>query len=225
MKIPLGILAIVALLLLLFQFLAPPPGPDAVKARTDLPWQMTSKPDGGSRVFDLDLGSATLGDAMAKFGGVENVAVFEPADGPLVLEAYFGNVQFGPLTAKVIVGLEASAEELAALRDHAAARQGSPTGDWKYALSDAPELHAARRLTVISYSPGTRPLDSAFFRERFGEPAAWLTENERAVSWFYPQLGLSIMIDEEAHEVLEYQPPRDFIMPPGVTLNPDAGVR
>ena len=168
MKIPLGILAIVALLLLLFQFLAPPPGPDAVKARTDLPWQITVQADGGIQVFDLDLGSATLGDAMAKFGGVESVAVFEPADGPLVLEAYFGNVQFGPLQAKVIVGLEASAEELAALRDHAAARQGSPTGDWKYALSDAPELHAARRLTVISYIPGTRHLDSAFFREPFG---------------------------------------------------------
>ena len=225
MKIPLGILAIVALLLLLFQFLAPPPGPGALQARTDLPWQITSKPHGGSRVFDLDLGSATLGDAMAKFGGVESVAVFEPADGPLVLEAYFGNVQFGPLTAKVIVGLEAGAEELATLRDHAAARQGSPSGDWKYTLSDDPALHAARRLAVISYIPGTRNLDTAFFRERFGEPTAWLTESERAVSWFYPQLGLSIMIDEDTREVLEYQPPRDFIMPPGVTLNPDAEAR
>ncbi len=176
-------------------------------------------------MFDLDLGSATLGDAMAKFGGVESIAVFEPADGPLVLEAYFGNVQFGPLTAKVIVGLEASAEELTALRDHATARQGSPSGDWKYTLSDAPALHAARRLTLISYIPGTRKLDNEFFRERFGEPAAWLTESERAVSWFYPQLGLSIMIDEDAREVLEYLPPRDFIMPPGVTLNPDAEMR
>ncbi len=220
MKIPLGILAIVALLLLLLQWLAPTPGPDAMKARTDLPWQITRKPDGSSRVFDLDLGNATLDDAMAKFGGIENIAVFEPADGPLVMEAYFGNVQFGPLNAKVIVGLEASADELAALRDRAAGRKGSPSGDWKYTLSDPPAVHADRRLKLITYIPGTRNLDAEFFRSRFGEPSAWLTENERVVTWFYPQLGLSITIDTEAREVLEYQPAADFVMPPGVTRNP-----
>ena len=61
-----------------------------------------------------------------------------------------------------------------------------------------------------------------FFRSRFGEPAAWLQENDRAVSWFYPKLGLSVLIDDEAREVLEYQPPRDFVMPEGVNVNPAA---
>jgi hypothetical protein len=220
MKIPLGILAIVALLLLLLQWLAPAPGPEAMRARTDLPWQITRKPDGSSRVFGLDLGRATLDDAMAKFGGVESIAVFEPADGPLVMEAYFGDVQFGPLNAKVIVGLEAGADELAALRDRATGREGSPSGDWKYTLSDRPAVHAGRRLKLITYIPGTRNLDAEFFRSRFGEPSAWLTENERVATWFYPQLGLSITIDTGARDVLEYQPPADFVMPPGVTRNP-----
>ena len=49
---------------------------------------------------------------------------------------------------------------------------------------------------------------------------AWLRENETAVSWFYPAIGLSVLIDDEASEVLEYQPPRDFIMPPGVSTGP-----
>ena len=35
--------------------------------------------------------------------------------------------------------------------------------------------------------------------------------------------GVSIRIDDEAREVLEYLPPRDFTMPDGVTPNPAAG--
>lgn len=220
MKIPLGILAVVALLLLLFQLFAPAPDPEAIRARTDLPWQVTANPDGSSRVFDLDLGAATLADAMAKFGGLEGLAVFEPADGPMVLEAFFGDVQFGPLKAKVLVGLEAGPDELEAMRARSRGREGSPSGDWKYPLDDDPGQHAGRRLTVITYVPGTRSLDTDFFRARFGEPAAWLEESEHAVSWFYPALGLTVLIDDEAREVLEYQPPRDFVMPPGVTRNP-----
>ncbi|MCG6966561.1 MAG: hypothetical protein LJE59_08620 [Chromatiaceae bacterium] len=222
MKIPLVILAIVALILVLSQVFLPKPGPDSVEPRTDLPWQIQVNPDGSSRVFDLQLGSATLADAMAKFGGLEDIAVFEPGTGPLVLEAYFGDVQFGPLKAKIVVGLEASDAELAALRERSVKREGSPSGDWKYVLADAPKLHAGRRLSVITYIPGARKLDADFFRARFGEPAASLQENEQAVSWFYPQYGLSILIDDQAREVLEYQPPRDFVMPQGVTANPAA---
>lgn len=220
MRIPLGILAVVVVIMVLFQLFAPKPGPDMLKPRTDLPWQISVNPDGSSRVFDLELGSATLADAMAKFGGLEGIALFEPAHGPMVLEAYFGDVQFGPLKAKVIVSLQASASELAEMRARSVRREGSPSGDWKYSLGDAPEVHAQRRLNVISYVPGTRDLDIGFFRERFGEPAARLQENEHAVSWFYPQYGLSVLIDEQAREVLEYQPPRDFVIPPEATRSP-----
>lgn len=222
MKIPLGILAVVAILLLAFMLFAPTPGPDALQPRTDLPWQITVDPNGSSRVFDIELGNATLADAMAKFGGLEGLAVFEPKDGEMVLEAYFGNVQFGPLKATVVAGLDADSVELERLRDSSSKREGSPSGDWKYPLSDAPSAHAARRLSVITYLPGTLNLDQEFFRSRFGEPVAWLQENDRAVSWFYPKLGLSVLIDDEAREVLEYQPPGDFVMPEGVKVNPAA---
>ncbi len=217
MKIPLTILALVGVLLAAFYIFAPAPDPASMKPRTDLPWQITVNPDGSSRVFDLDLGSATLADAMAKFGGLQGLAVFEPTQGPLALESYFGNVMLGPLKAKVIVGLDADTGELEALRARATDRKGSPSGDWKYTLDDSPKLHLHRRVSVISYVPGTRGLDAAFFRQRFGAPAAWLRESEQAVSWFYPGLGLSILIDDEAREVLEYLPPRNFVMPEDVS--------
>ena len=216
MKIPLTILALVAVMLAAFYVFAPAPDPGSMEARTDLPWQITVNRDGSSRVFDLDLGSATLADAIAKFGGLEGFALFEPNDGPLALEGYFGNVRIGMLLAKVIVVLEATPGELDSIRARASDRSGSPSGDWKYTLTDIPGDHLHRLVRGIAYIPGTRDLDAAFFRKYLGDPTATLRESEQAVSWFYPELGLSILIDDEAREVLEYLPPRDFVMPEGV---------
>lgn len=215
MKIPLTILAIVMVLLAAFHWFGPTPGPDVMQTRTDLPWQIEVRPDGTSRVLDIELGRATLADAIAKFGGVEGLAVFEPSHGESSLEAYFGTVRFGPLKAKVITTLDSSEEERRQLMAQHRGREGSPSGDWKYPLKDGPAAHADRRVTGITYIPGTRDLDQGFIRQRFGEPAAVLRENGQAVSWFYPDRGLSILIDDDAREVFEYRLPRDFKMPTG----------
>lgn len=220
MRIPLTILAVVAVLMGVFYLLGPGPDPETLKPRSDLPWQAQPRPDGSLEVFDLVLGEATLGDAVAKFGALEGLALFEPGNGPLALEAYFGDVQLGPLKAKVVVGLEAEQAELEAMRANSPGREGSPTGDWKHKLASGPEDYLGRRLSVIGFIPATRKLDEDFFRARFGEPAAWLQENEHAVSWFYPRLGLAVLIDDKASEVMEFQPPRDFAIPDGVTPNP-----
>jgi len=217
MKIPLTILAIVALVLGASYYFAPEPDPELIKPRTDLPWQITVNPDGSSRVFDLDLGRATLNDAQAKFGPVVDYAVFARSETASDLEAYFGDVMFGPLKAKVVVKLQADeAEKQQLIAD--TEREASPTGDWKFKLSqDQTVGFGERQVTAISYVPGTRGLDRAFFLERFGKPAATLTENEEAVSWFYPEKGLSVLIDNRGREVLEYVAPRDFVMPGDVT--------
>jgi hypothetical protein len=221
MKTPLTILAIVALSLGAMYLFAPEPDPELVKARTDLPWQITVNPDGSSRVFDIDLGKATLSDAQNKFGPVENYAVFVRDQNTSDLEAYFGNVMFGPLKAKIVVQLAASEEEKQALAERGGERESSPTGHWKYTLGKSDQaLQAQRLVTAISYVPGTRSLDQDFFLERFGKPAATLQENEEAVSWFYPEKGLSVLIDNDGREVLEYVAPRDFVMPEGVTPYP-----
>ena len=117
MKIPIAILALVFMILFALELFGPRPGPGELTRRTDLPWQITLHPDGDSRVFDLELGSATLDDAMAKFGRPQGLALFEPQQGPLALEAYFSDVRHGPLRARVIIALAAETAELEALRD------------------------------------------------------------------------------------------------------------
>jgi len=218
MKIPMSILAIVALALAAMYLLAPAPNPEMIKARTDLPWQISVNADGSSRVFDLELGTATLSEAQQKFGPVINYAVFVRDQDHSDLEAYFGDVLFGPLKAKVVVKLAAGEAEKQALVARGGERKASPTGDWKHIINKADHAaQAQRRVTAISYIPSTRGLDEAFFLERFGKPVATLFENKEAVSWFYPEQGLSVLIDNQSHEVLEYVPPRDFKMPGGVT--------
>jgi hypothetical protein len=216
MRIPLAILAIVALTLALFWWLAPAPDPALQQPRSDLPWQVQPLPDGSSRVFELQLGTATLQDAVSKFGPVEDMAVFAAQDGRYALEAYFGKVQFGPLSARVVTALDVPDAELEALVDRASEREGSPTGDWKFKLSAADRAaQGMRRLRAITYIPAYGGLEADFFRQRLGEPAAWKPLEEGTVQWFYPERGLSLVLNAEGKEVLEYVAPRDFRLPEG----------
>ncbi len=221
MRIPLAILAATALLLALFWWLGPTPDPALQQARTDLPWQVTALPDGSSRVFDLQLGSATLADATARFGPAEDMAVFAGSDGRRVLEVYFGAIQFGPLSAKVVAALAVPESELEALIAGATAREGSPTGDWKYKLAAAERAaQQGRRLYSLTYIPSYGGLDADFFRARLGEPAAWKRAEAQVVQWYYPERGLSVLINAKGKEVIEYTAPRDFQLPPDVERSP-----
>lgn len=214
MKTPLALIAATALLLGLAWLFAPGPDPELLAPRTDLPWQLQVNPDGSLHVFDLDIGRSTLREASAKFGPPEGVALFQHQDGRIDLEAYFGKVHFGPLKARVVVRLAADEAEKQALLKQATDRKGSPTGDWKYPLPDR-LLDTLQDLVVeaISYIPGTRSLDPGFFLARFGRPAAQLKEGENARRWYYPDKGLSILIDDKGYEVLEYTRPDALQVP------------
>lgn len=215
MKTPLILLLIIGLALGAMYLFAPEPDPELIKPRTDLPWQIETRADGTSKVFDLHLGEATLADAVAKFGHQpEGFAVFERSAEQSDLEAYFGKVSFGPLQARVVVRLVATEQERRAFIAEAKQRESSPTGDWKYTLNDSVGTQLQQhRIGVISYVPGTRGLDKDFYLERFGEPVGTLAEEEEAVSWFYPSKGLSILIDDNGPEVLEYVAPKAFVIP------------
>ena len=56
-------------------------------------------------------------------------------------------------------------------------------------------------------------MDTDYVRERFGEPSAWKQETEQAVRWFYPQLGVEILIDADGPEIFNYWQLDEFIIP------------
>ncbi len=214
MRTGLVVLALIGVLLGLFYALAPTPDPEAGAPRTDLPWQVEPLPDGTSRVFDLHLGEATLDDALAKFGPYEGMAVFQSEAGARSLEVYFGKVDFGPLQARVVAALQVPPADLKLLIDRAVERKGSPTGDWKFLLEAADrEAQRGRRLRSITFVPTYRGLEAEYFRQRFGEPAAWRVLGDYAVQWFYPDRGLSMVLDTKGQEALEFVVPRAMRLP------------
>ena len=214
MKTPLILLLIIAAVLGGSIFLQEPN--NDISHRTDLPWMLTVNDDGSLSVFNLKLDESNLTDAIKKFGRIEDAALFQHKDGSLDLEVYFGSVMLGPIKAKIVTRLDVPQAELNALIDKNPEREGSPTGDWKFALRNYDsDWLAQQKLLNLSYIPGTRSLDHAFFLKRFGEPSMMLQENENAVSWFYPEKGLSILIDQEAYEVIEYIQPSRFSLAEG----------
>jgi hypothetical protein len=221
-----AVLLVVAVLLSLFWILGPPNQATLTQTRTDLPWQIEIYPDGTSKVFDLHLGLATLADAVEKFGPYENLAVFASEDGNQVLEAYFGIVRFGPLQARVITALAATPEELTALIQTSRGREGSPTGDWKFPLQQAVWIKQhGRQVQAISYIPTYGGLEQDYFRERFGEPSAWKTLERHLVQWYYPALGLSLLLNSKGEEVLEFVPPRAMRLPQDLEYATSPGAR
>lgn len=199
----------VGLMLALIWFLAP--RPEQPTQLTDMPWQIEPQADGTAKVLGIHLGQSTLADAITRYGRPEGLALFVNREGNMSLEAFFDSIKSGPLSAKLILTLQANPEELKALAARALTSEASPSGDHKILLAEADKpLQAQRLVRSITYIPGFSGLDADFFRPRFGEPKAWQRNSESSVSWYYPDRGLSILIDAEGKEMLQYEAPRDY---------------
>ena len=210
-----GLLAAVLVAL----WLVSPPPPDLDQAvLEDLPWQVELQGDGTSRVLGLGLGEATLGDAVARFGPPDGAGLFIGERGRS-LETYFGTVRIAGLEGRLVVTLAALPEELDGAAARAVGAERVASGATRFTLSpDDKAALAGRRITGITYLPRYKGLDADFFRERLGEPVAWREIDERSVQWLYPQLGLTLLLSSEDGAILEYVPPRDFVLPADVTL-------
>lgn len=220
MRVALAVVATVALLIAgLWLIPRDAVVPEQVR-ESDLPWHITPLEGGTSRVLGLHLGDATLADAISRFGEAESIALFINAEGERSLEAYFGKLRLGPWEARVITRLYADDDLLDRLAANAVGRKGTRSGDTRLLPADDDKAALlGQGLSGITYIPAYGKLEADFFRERLGEPAAWRQEGEHAVSWFYPDLGLSLLIDTKGKEALEYVPPRDFRIPPGAVTD------
>lgn len=220
-KLTLSLAAFLIAAIALIFLLPAPDRPDETSQRTDLPWQITVFPDGSSQVLDLRLGVSTLQDAMNKFGLPEGMALYLHNSTPANIEVYFGTVTLGPLKAKVIANLAVDSAQKEAMAQRAVKRESTPTGDPKLVLSaEDQQLLTSAAISNLSYSPTYGGLEADFFRERLGEPAAWKKGEESQVFWFYPDRGLTLLIDAEGKELFEYQRPDQFQLPENTSTTP-----
>jgi hypothetical protein len=202
-------------LILLFAFALPNPDvvPNLEKGNLDLPWNIKVHEDNSTEVFKLRLGLSTLADAISRFHEPEDIAIYKGKVKDS-LEAYFGTVNIGPLQAKMIITLQITPQDIKNMLSRARGRAMSDSADKKIELA-ADDLMQALNKTIsgITFIPKYSGLETDFFKDRFGEPPAWDRLSENAIQYFYPDKGLSIIIDTDGKEVLEYRHPDTFKLP------------
>ena len=203
------ILAILAALVVPFLFKDIGRQPD-VDPNTRLPWQIRVDARGQTEVFGLQPGISRLADVQQAFGTDMELAIVAAPDEAGTLEGYYSQVALGFVLARVIVTVDLPETRISDLRERAVRAKHMDSATRKITLH--PDDVAAvlnEPIRAISVIP-TVNLDEATILQRFGPPGERLVVSEKRTHFFYPPLGLDVILDQEGKELLQYVAPRDF---------------
>jgi len=178
---------------------------------TNLPWQIEHTQSGSTRVFGIELGKTTLAEAEAIVKMEAEVSLFAKENGQKVVEAYFDNVDFSGLRARMVVVMGLEQSEVEAMFERGARIANMGGNMRKVTLSDEDLRKVGNTpVAVITYIPRIN-LDEAMVEKRFGVPAQRIAEKEGGITHLlYPAKGLDIAVDPEGKEVFQYVAPSDF---------------
>ncbi|WP_126445120.1 hypothetical protein [Sulfuricystis multivorans] len=175
-----------------------------------LPWNIERLPGGATRVFGLTLGESTLDDAYRRFGEEARVALIAAQGESGSVEAFYEHFNAGFITGKMILTLETSQAQRAALLARAVKAEITENAARRITLAavDLEDLRHAR-IAGITFIPSA-DLDAESVRQRFAMPAETIRLDERITHWLYPDKGLDVRLDAKGKEVLQYVAPMDF---------------
>ena len=179
--------------------------------RQFLPWQIAPTISGSIRVFGLTLGESTLQEAEELYRGGAKVSLFVEPDGQQKVEAYFDKVILGGFGAQLVLVMDLSEEQLAAMFRRGV-RVSNLGGGRKRVTLGGQDLQTVFATPVASIAYLTRArLDGELLRKRFGEPAQRIREKQNHTThWLYPKLGLDVALSAEGRAVFQYVAPKDF---------------
>jgi hypothetical protein len=185
---------------------------NSVNTPDTLPWKITHPTPDTTRVFGLTLGQTTLDEAASAFKHETEVEIslFKPTDSKMSVEAFFEEVNFNGLKAKIVMTISVPPEELQGMFQRGLRMSSSPSG--KRITLTFDDLARVRKLPVASltYLPNVR-LEDALIAKRFGEPAMRVREPKSGVThWLYPQHGLDVALSPSEKPLLQYLSPKDF---------------
>lgn len=210
MKTALAVAALILLALILPFFLPTQPPAGLEDPNRNLPWQIELDSQGNSTVFGLTLGRSTLADARQRLGNDLEIAIIAAPEEVGQLEAYYGQVTLGFILGRLILTLDATPEDVLAMRERALKAEHMESSTKKITLHPA-DLARAETLPIraIGLIPNAN-LDEATLLQRFGVPAARIPMGETLTHFLYPHLGLDAVLDSKGKEILQYVPPHAF---------------
>lgn len=176
-----------------------------------LPWDIRVDAEGGSEVFGLTLGHSTLNDARQLFSNDGEVSLFITNAGQPALEAYFERISLSGLRADFVLVLETDAATLQSLYERGSSISRTTDITRKVELAGEDDLLVGPMpIKLINYIPAAN-LDEELIANRFGEPAERIDEEETGiVHWIYPEKGLSIGVNADGKEIIQYVRPKDM---------------
>lgn len=205
-KIILGVIALAAVsiaILLMF--------PDNSSNTPDtLPWHISHPTPESTRIMGVTLGVTTLGDVEKSFKEQSEISLFKPTEGKLSVEAFYDEVNFNGLKAKIVMNVAVPEAELDGMFQRGLRLNSGVSG--KHITMAFDDLARVRTLpvTTLTYMPNVR-LEEAVIAKRFGEPAQRIREKDsNVVHWLYPNHGLDISLNAKEKPLLQYVPVKDF---------------
>lgn len=186
--------------------------PSGTVTLTDMPWQIEIGPEGNSRVFGIELGKTTLNDLRASWKQFfPEIGLFSDREQQQRLEAYLGNRRLGRFDAKVILGLETSAEQLKLFSADQINFKPMRSGDYKQEITEKHQLEAYQLpIQSITYLPKVK-YDATLLDRYFSTPSEKITLGDsEAAFWLYPDKGLAVLLDPKGKEVFHYVNPERF---------------
>lgn len=192
-------------------FMGSEEGPSSRPRGLYFPWRVEVFPDGSSRVFGITLGKSTLENARMIFRDTGDIKLFA-SEKKFALEVFFNSVDLDGIRGKFVLGLSVDEKTMSAMLGRGVRMKSMAGGTRRVTLhpDDLAHLRYAP-VTAITYLP-LADLDEAVVRKRFGEPEKRTLEEgqEGVVHWFYPHLGLDVVLNRNGKEVFQYVAPREF---------------
>ena len=207
-KIFLGVSALIVFIISIL-LLAPD---KSVNATDTLPWNITHPTPETSRVLGITLGTTTYAEIVQLFQGQTDaeVSLFKSPEGAMAVEAFYEEVNFNGLKAKVVLTLAVPPEELMGMFNRGLRMNSTPSG--KRITLTADDLARLNQLPIsgFTYLPSATLGESVIIK-RFGTPAEKIRETlGGTVHWLYPQHGLDVVMKGSEKPLLQYVAPKDF---------------
>ena len=187
-----------------YNSMATPQGDGTIRVK-NLPWQITVVDEHTLHVFDLDVGKATLGQAVKVLKSEYNLAWFENQDDSISLEAYFIRVSLSGLRARVLLELNTDGLDIDYLKKNSGKPEIQTSRTIKYPLDDLAQELDNRVIQSLTYIPKAN-VDPQLLKDRFGAAEETMRVDDNTEFWLYPKKGLVISISQKGKEVLQYVP-------------------
>lgn len=178
-----------------------------------LPWQIETSASNSIRVFGIVLGQTRLREAEDLYQSPAEISLFVSAQGKYQIEAYFDKLIMGGFSAQMVMTMDFSQTQQAAMFKRGLRLSHLGGGRQKVSLAEADRRQVANAvINSLVYLTRTR-VDESLLLKRFGEPTQRVREEQQHLThWLYPEKGLDVALGDHGHAVFQYISPQHFTL-------------